>query len=304
MRRVIVGLALCASPLFAAIGVAVGRQPTATHLFKTMFAIRRPLEVSSAGMPSGESMGRGRRLPFWVSEDEREGSSAWYILNARLRMEFTRSVNGLAVSEVRVLTDGKMVAAVDIFRGDLGGQKAVWWSSGEAFTGPGAGVDLANSLTLRFKNYLEIKGIRPGRNVLSFQLVNLTKMAAVREATLLPGSEIATTTVAPPGLRIMTAERMFEAQPRAVLPLGYRVQSIGWPARDAWLVVATSSPKVLVYGVPTRPLGWGLSVQGRVLVEALAPGRYEVTLRVEGVTGGIASQTVRVDISGPKRFAR
>lgn len=198
------------------------------------------------------------------------------------------------MSEVRVLTDGRLVAGIDVIRGLFQGHPAIWWSSGEIFTGPGAGLDLGNTLMLHFKNYLQIQGVQPGKNIFTLQVIRVMGSGAVRDVDLLPGTRIAVTPIGPPSLRVSAAVDAPRARSGAPIVLRYRLSSLGWPVRQTGIIVATSSPALSVSGRPGYPLGWVSRVQGTVLLTALLPGRYNITVRAQGETGGIASKTITV----------
>lgn len=201
------------------------------------------------------------------------------------------------MSEVGVLTDHRLVAGIDLIRGEYQGRAAVYWSSGEIFTGPSSGLDLGGKLETHFKNYLQITGVRPGRNLLTLQVVKVLGHGFVRDAELLPGTQIAVSPIGPPSLRVAATLTSPRTRVGSAVVLRYRVESRGWPARRTGLIVSTSSPALSIDGRPSELLGWVSKVQGTVVLEALSPGRYNITVRASGETGGIGSTTIGLTVA-------
>lgn len=292
------GLALSASPFVCAAIVAHGAVPQETQIFTTVYATHRTLRATpTVSIGTRNRVDRGRRsVTFWLPAGSHQGGSTWYILDAHIRIRFGVQSTKTSVSEVGVAMNGRLVAGIDIIRGAFQGRPAIRWSSGETFTGPSSGLDLGNKLEVHFKNYLQVQGVRPGKNTFTFQVVKIVGNDAVRDAELLPGTRIAVTPLGPPSLRVSAVVDNARVLLGAPLVLHYRVTSVGWPARQTGLIIATTSPALSIDGPPARLLGWASKVQGTVVLKALVPGRYNITVRAEGETGGIASKTVAIAV--------
>lgn len=291
MNRFLVGLALSASPFLASAAPTVvtagdrGGDP-----FHTVYTRTARLTVQ---VPVGTA---GHSIQFSLPQGITQGGNGWYVVDLALQVSFSSSAANAAPSEVAVLTDNHLAAAIDFFRDDSYRRSGVRWSTGELFTGPASGFMIATSATLHFRNFLQVLGVHGGKNTLRLQLTQFGK-GIVRTATLLPGSRIAYSPLGPPALRVSAATAASRVRAGTAISVHYHVTDLGLPATEVGLVAGSSGPGAVVEGPPSRYLGgWLLDNQGVLRFQMLIPGRYQLTVGARGQTGGAANATVSVEV--------
>ena len=266
--------------------------------YGTVFRLDRTLVVYGAGEHTQRSVN------FRLSKDAKQAAPGWYIVDALLRVEMSRSVSGRAVGEVDLGSDGRSAGIISFLPDTFGRQSGLWWVTNELFTGFGDGVVLGKSITLHFRNYLQIRGVRPGTNTLNLDLWQF-RGNVIRSAQLPSGTRIGYGSLGPAALDVDTSVSDGKVRVGDTLTLHYRITNHGFPARDVGVVVGSSNPGMIQISSPSRFLGWISEKEGTAEFEALAPGRYRLMVRVEGATGtggsgiGSAIRTVPIEVTAP-----
>jgi hypothetical protein len=201
-----------------------------------------------------------------------------------------------------VLTGGYAAAQIAVERVELAGASAVRWSTVELFSGQRSGVALGDSLTLSFRNYLQVRGVQPGPSTLTLQLQQPSgqgqgaNAAVIQEAQLLPGSGVASGSLAPPSPRVSLAAQLLTVRVGQRVAVAFHLASAGFPVRDAGLVLGGLGPGVVALDPPAQFLGWLADYEGEIDLLPLAPGRYQLTLTptAQGRRGTPATLTLDV----------
>lgn len=259
--------------------------------FRDVFTLDQPLLVDDAREIVLDTR------EFELPADAKQGAGDWYIVDGTVQVELAAPISH-AVNYVSILTDGFAAAQIEFRTEEIGRRLRVQWSTYELFSGSASGVVLGRSVTLRFRNYLQVAGIRPGTNALSLQLEQSAGVL-VRSAHLLPGSRIARRRVGPPHLEVEAAVVPSRVSVGENITLTFDINNRGWPARDVGVTVDVSRPGLMTMSAPSRLIGWVYRAKGRMHYAALAPGRYVITLRISGKTGGGEIKKFVVFVSDP-----
>lgn len=194
------GLALCAGPFLLWLAWLHGGTESTISLFKTVYVVPKILTVGPRSSDAGRGWidGGSHSASYSLPPPGQQGDNTWYILDIHIHLRLRKTSRYGSVSEVGVLTNGRMAAAIDVFSGRINGEPAFWWSSGELFSGPSSGLTLDRDLDVHFKNYLQIQGVRPGKNVFTLTLTHFSGGGAIESAALLPRSRVAEGPLGPP----------------------------------------------------------------------------------------------------------
>ncbi len=165
---------------------------------------------------------------FRLPEDAGQGVDAWYSLDVDLEMSLDPSASPEARSYVSVLTDVRAAAQIEFRTVRVGGERYVRWSTGELFTGDSSGLTSGRMLRLRFRNFLQRIGVRPGMNALTLQLEHYNGVV-VTSARMLRGSKIVRGVLGPPRLGVAAEASPSQASVGEVVLL--RMASRAWAYR-------------------------------------------------------------------------
>jgi len=241
--------------------------------------------------------GRSRRsVEFQLPPGAQQGNRGWYSVETVLEIAFRVPRERSGASEVALLTDGHMVAAVEFVADPRGAARQVWWATGEVFTGPTSGVVIGGSLKLPFHNYLQVSGVRPRANTLTLEVTHLGQ-GVVRSVAVRGGIRVVLRPLAPAHLSVTTSRIRTVANGGGVV-LRYTVADSGLPAREVGIAISVSRPGLTLKGTPSRMVGTIWTMTGSVRFAVLRPRRYTVTITVGGQTGGLARAVQVVVVDG------
>jgi hypothetical protein len=161
----------------------------------------------------------------------------------------------------------------------------------------------SRTVDIDFTNYLQTRGVKPGRNTLRFSLSRFGRLP-VERVLILPGSGVRATHLTPTRLVLSAPASVLRGTVGDTLELGYRLTNRGdTPARRVVYGLdrgasreELSSPRRLIRRVPALPGGG--EIKGTFKVTAEAPGSYRLRLRAgSGNVGEIHSVTQDVLIA-------
>lgn len=225
-----------------------------------------------------ERLSTAYRLPAGA----KQGEPRWYLVRLHLRLALDPgSGNGLAY--VSALTNGRAAAQVKLEtrRGAAGLQTT--WSTVGLLNGRVERTTSARTIEVRFRNYLQLAGVKPGRNVLMFQLerYGAVKLRSVR---ILPDSGIEVSPLSPARVRLEVTLHEREIAARDRFAVRYRLTNAGErTARDVVVRPTFSKSALRVVGPRERrheALRGGDRATGTLTFEALTAGRFQVALDV------------------------
>lgn len=292
------GLVLCAGLLLlATLGVVC--QPLACRgvsgegdgdgdIFKPVFTLDKPLSLQGMG---GTVL---RSVDFELADGASQGGSGWYVVDLAIQADFGSSAAVGSRNYISVATNGRTAAQIEFTADRVGLEPTVRWSTYELFTGPAEGIVFGESVTLRFRNYMQIAGVRPGVNRLELQLEQPAGVV-VSSVRLLKGSGVSVGVLGPPHVTLDVSPSRIRAHVGDALSLRYVLANEGFPARDVGLVASVSARGVAATESPSRFLGWVAGRdEGTMSFLAVVPGEYTLTVEARGATGGAAASTVDV----------
>ena len=262
-----------------------------TDPFNPIFELTQPLSVSGLGGTVLNSVN------FQLPDDASQGADDWYILNLTLEANVGPAAGPGAHNYVSVDTNGYTAAQIKFAPDMVAGQPAIRWSTFELFTGSASGVVLGRSVNISFRNYLQIRGVRPGTNDLTLRLEQPVGVV-VSSVRLLPGSGVYWGEFGPSSLTLDVDSSQTHVEVGDMLSLRYRVSSHGFPVRDAGIAAITSDPGLVSTGPTSRFFEWLGTEEGRISFVALAPGKYTVTVEAGSETT-FATATTNIDVRSP-----
>jgi hypothetical protein len=212
----------------------------------------------------------------------KQGAPDWYLVRLDLRLVLDpTSGNGLAY--VSALTNGRAAAQVKLeTRRGAAGLETTWSTVG-LLDGRVERTTSARTIEVRFRNYLQLAGVKPGRNLLTFQLERYGDVK-LRSVRILPDSGIEVSPLSPARVRLEVRLPEGEVAAGDRFTVRYRLTNAGDRAAHDVVVLPTFPESALrVVGAPERRhevLRSGQQTSGALTFEALAAGRFEVALAV------------------------
>jgi hypothetical protein len=122
-----------------------------------------------------------RSVPYVLPRHARQGPSRWYLMHLHFRITFPKR-NEPGFVFVSGLTNRRAAALVEfhVLKAAHGVSK-IRWSTVNYINGKMEGTTSGRSIEIHYTNYLQYRGVRPGRNVFTVQLERYT---ATRAASL------------------------------------------------------------------------------------------------------------------------
>jgi len=250
--------------------------------FRPAFTLDAPLRVDH-----GAGHDRASAI-FRLPPDAAQGPTSWYVLSVTVALELQPAAPVGSRSYVSVQTNGFAAGQIALVADRVGELPVVRWSSLDLFGGAVEGIVVGRTLTLPFRNYLQIQGVRHDENELALVVEHLGDIAVVSAAQLLPGSGIAAGPLAPPALRLEAAPPDRRIRFGDAFTLEYRVTSRGYPTREISIGARVPGAGLAALEPPDQFIDWvgGAEAVRTLHLRALRPGRHELILTARGVTGG------------------
>jgi hypothetical protein len=146
--------------------------------------------------------GHGRQrasVLYRLPSGARQGGNTWYLVALHFRIRFEMPADGLAY--VSALHNGFASAQIKFRRETTRGEAVTIWNSVSLLTGPTRAATRKKVVTVRYRNYLPFAGVKPGVNVLTFQLEEIGT-PGVADVRILADSSIDKRRDGPPLLKI------------------------------------------------------------------------------------------------------
>lgn len=168
---------------------------------------------------------------FALPRGSAQGPSRWYTIRLRAVLHIARGSGECIVSAA---TDGATAAQVDV---QTHPHSAVV-SSLSWIQGRHRVLMRAGAVTLDFRNYLQVRGVRAGANPFTLT-VDALRGPCLKRIELLRGSGIATTPARPDELRFLVPTGVLRATKGHALTIPYELSRRGgWPDRGATVTLA------------------------------------------------------------------
>jgi hypothetical protein len=217
------------------------------------------------------------RLPRGASQ----GPRTWYLI--RLHFEITFAADsGPGIAYVSGLTNGRAAAQIK-YRVTKRPNAApeIRWSSVDLIRGRIERTAASRTVEVRFRNYLQLGGVRPGNNTLTVELERLRNVE-VKRLRIFADSGIEVTRLAPAKLVLKPVLPVREVNAGEEFRVGFTLDNDGGrPARD--VIVGVDFPRrvlTLLGPVDQRVARVRRRLTGSFRFRALRPGRYRLALAV------------------------
>lgn len=179
---------------------------------KIVFSTDRRLERSS--------------IPFSLPSGASQGPKRWYLMKLHFTIEFAKASKPGFVF-VSGLTNGRAAAQIEFYvQRSAPGGRVVRWRTLDYIRGGRSGTTKNRRVEIRFENYLQFRGVRSGRNVLTIQLERYDGVE-VESLTVHPDSGIVLTQTGPARLRIDVEPSSKRVSVGDEFVLRYTVKNVG-----------------------------------------------------------------------------
>jgi len=187
---------------------------------------------------------RRPRIFFRLPAGASQGPRNWYLVRLHVRVVLA-SDSGPGKVDVSATTDSAACALIELRVRRSAGHPTVAWTSVGIVDGSRSGTSPSGTVELRYANYLQAGGVRPGQNELDFQ-IGQHGSARVAEVRVFDDSGIEFTPLSPANVRL-TAERASSAPVHVGERFAVRVavRNRGERAARAIRVSATYPTKLL-----------------------------------------------------------
>jgi hypothetical protein len=245
-----------------------------------------------------------RRVRFVLPSDVSQGKPAWYLVRLRFEIEFDQQT-GPGLVYVGASTNGRAAEMVKFkVRRDADDPRArIQWSTLDLIRGARHGTVQRREIIRDEKNYLQDRGVRPGMNVLRFEVEQLGDVK-VRRIRVLEASGITVSDKRPPHLRLTTLLPDEPVVRGKVFAIGYRVRNDGdIAARKVGASMDSLSPHLRVlshHGSRIRALRPGGEISGWFRLKATRTGAFRLSV----MAGGENTNYPREEIAGSAGLGR
>lgn len=241
-----------------------------------------------------------RDLVYRLPADAAQGSKMWYAIRFHFRVSVFPNTRS-AMFAVSADTNGRTVASI-IFRVEQ-------TSTGTRLTsdslGLVAGQEARTTAGLTqevdFRNYLQLRGVKPGPNVLTFR-VTANALPLVRSVRVFADTGIEVTPFGPARVEINVDAPLRTIRVGERFPVRFELRlAEGRPVDRALFHVSYPRDLLRLHGEADRRLDWRstLPLTGTVEFTAQAPGAAPVHVEVEAAGQSLAaSSSVNVVPSG------
>jgi hypothetical protein len=275
------GLLVCGVVGAGASGAARGQGKMSVPAATNVFVL--PRAVSAAWHRSSGSSVTGR-IRFRVPKAD-GGSVPWYRIQGRLRVELVNTGREASRAETDIGVNGRAGVEVNWISGRLGRLEGAWWGSDNLLDGFVFGSIWTKVTVLPFGDYLPFRTVHPGWNELYLRVFNF-RGALLGHATLLPGTSVVYSRLAPAQLRISVRVQSPSVRLGETFGVHYVLADEGMPASNVGMMISISNEGVVLMGSPTVFVGDVIRRRsGDIRFLALVPGTYRIAVSAQGSSG-------------------
>lgn len=223
---------VAACGLAATFVVVAGAAAAATSApppgLRTIWRIPQANLLRASGVTHGGTVTLGA---FRLPPSSAQGPSRWYTIRLRAVLRLARGSGECILSAA---TDGATAAQVDVQTHP----RSASVSSLSWIQGRHRALTRARAVTLDFRNYLQVRGVRAGANPLTLT-VDALHGPCLESIRLLSGTGIATTRARPDELRFLVPTAVLTATKGRTLTIPYELRRRGgWPDRGATVTLS------------------------------------------------------------------
>jgi hypothetical protein len=236
------------------------------------------------------------RIFFALPASAAQGPHLWYLVRLHLRLVLAPD-SGAGKIDVSATTNGAACALIE-FR--VAGPSKVAWTSVGIVDGARSGASSSGTVELRYANYLQNSGVRPGQNELDFQ-IGQHGAARVAEVRFFDDSGIELSRLGPANVRL-TARRASSGPVRVGrrFAVDFALRNPGGRAASGIRVSADYPAKLLSLATrqPVRVglLRGGASATGQLVFVAKRAGKAPIFVSAQTSSnhpGDLVTVTIR-----------
>jgi len=214
-----------------------------------------------------------------------QGPRTWYLIRLHFRIVFAHD-SGPGFTYVSGLTDGHGAAQAEFhLREAAGGGRRVIVRTLDLIEGSAKRTTSSRRINIDFKNYVQVAGVRPGRNEMTFKLEALGR-TKVDRVMVFANSGLIVTHKSPAELRFHATPPTRQATTGDAFEIPFTVTNSGGRAAHDVSVAALALPRSVTPAGPAMrhfPLiAPGGRVQGSLRFVARTAGHYKIDLQAVG----------------------
>ena len=254
------------------------------------------LGVQSVSVPVSDEINHSQDIEITLPDDAQQGPDDWWILFTSFSIVIDPD-SGPGFAWVRAGTNGRISNQVSIESRKEGEGFLV--SRVEMLNGPSRYLTLSPAHTHYVANYMQDRGVSPGKNKLRFSL-QLSGDIRVNELTFHGNSEIIRIPLGPPNLEFepIVEEGAFRKGEETLVEVD--VHSTGWPVKNLVMRVDYANDALAFRDPSARRVS---RISGGDIIPyhitPLSAGQHELVFRAEGANLGPLEGTLTADIGEP-----
>ncbi len=221
----------------------------------------------------------GHSIELSFPPGARQGPDRWYLIRLHFEVQLSRRT-GSGFVYMGGATNGRAGELVELrVRRRAARPLRIAWNSLDLIRGAATGTVRGRTVELDVQNYLQNKGVRPGRNVLTFDVewFGHIKLERVR---IFADSGLRVSDRSPAHLVLATSLPSDPVREGESFDIGYTLRNNGdRAAHKVGVTIEPSSPALRIVGAPRhirRALPGGDRLSGRFRVQATRRGRFRL----------------------------
>jgi hypothetical protein len=220
---------------------------------------------------------RSISVQYELPKGASQGVGEWYIIHLQVRVAVAAE-SGNGVIYVQAKTDDHACALVEISPRRQGGGLETRWNAVGIIDGIQGGTQHGRTVSIDYRNYLQVKGVQPGLNTLTIEYQELGG-AHIERVDVLPGTALERTRQSPALVNLGIPSLREEIRVGEDFVIPFKLRNDGDRSAGRMVVEVQYPHEALrLRGTPRRrfALGSGPPAVGNFDFKALAPGTHVV----------------------------
>ncbi len=221
-----------------------------------------------------------RSVTFWLPAGARQGPRKWYLIRLHFRITFEQKAGtgGVLVSG---LTNRRSAAQIKFDIPIRGRRALIHWNTLDYIRGYQEHMTRSRTIDVRFVNYVQFAGVRPGRNSFAVQYERFG-MLGVKSLVVLPDSGIEVTSLSPARLKMHVSNPPTQVRRGSDFAITYTLTNTGRQVARNVAITARTDDNIHSLKENTRKERYLRgSLSGTMHFTAIASGSAAVLLLVE-----------------------
>jgi hypothetical protein len=221
-----------------------------------------------------------RSVPFWLPAGARQGPRKWYLIRLHFRITFEQEA-GTGGALVSGLTNRRSAAQIKFDIPIRGKRALIHWNTLDYIRGYQGHRTRSRTIDVRFANYVQFAGVRPGRNSFAVQYESFGKLG-VKSLVVLRDSGIEVTSLSPARLKIRVSNPPTRVRRGSDFAVAYTLTNTGSQVARNVEITARADDNIHSLKENTRRERYLRgSLSGTMHFRAVAPGSAAVLLLVK-----------------------